>query len=281
MQGSASRVAIVTGGSAGLGREMTLALLGAGWRVAAVARTQQFMDELTGIARSRGSAERLRCIGADITSAAECAAAVEQTIAHFGALDALVNNAGINLPTVVRRSNPKFWKVDPAVWQHLMATNVNGTFYMAHAAVPHLIERGWGRIVNHITSLRTMIRPGDTPYGPSKAALEAMTTAWSGELAGTGVTVNAIMPGGAADTAMISPELVSDRSRLVKPVVMGPPIVWLLSEEADDFTGNRITAELWDPQATIADNLAKSAAPCGWKELLTASTATARTWPPT
>jgi 3-oxoacyl-[acyl-carrier protein] reductase len=281
MQGSASRVAIVTGGSAGLGREMTLALLAAGWRVAAIGRTQQLIDELTALARARGSAERLHCVQADITAAAACAAAVAETIAHFGAVDALVNNAGINLPTAVRRSNPKFWNVDPDVWAHLMATNVNGTFYMAHAVVPHLIERGWGRIVNHITSLRTMIRPGDTPYGPSKAALEAMTAAWAGELAGTGVTVNAIMPGGAADTAMISPELVSDRSRLVKPAVMGPPIVWLLSDAANDFSGNRITAELWDPQAPIADNLATSAAQCGWKELLTANTATARTWPPT
>lgn len=281
MQATEARVAIVTGGSAGLGREKTLALLGAGWRVTAVGRTQQLMDELSEIARSRGSLERLHCALADITSAADCVAAVTQTIAHFGRVDALVNNAGVNLPTAVRRSDPKFWKVDPAVWTHLMATNVNGTFYMTHAVAPHLIARGWGRIVNHITSLRTMIRPGDTPYGPSKAALEAMTAAWSGELAGTGVTVNAIMPGGAADTAMISPELVPDRSRLVKPSVMGPPIVWMLSDAANDFSGYRVTAELWDPAADVATNLANAAAPCGWKELLTASTATARTWPPT
>ena len=281
MQGSESKVAIVTGGSAGLGREMALALLAAGWRVAAVGRTQQLLDELTGEARRRGSDERLACVTADITRAAECAAAVERTVAHFGAVDALVNNAGINLPTAVRRGDPKFWKVEPAVWEHLMATNVNGTFYMAHAVVPHLLARGWGRIVNHITSLRTMIRPGDTPYGPSKAALEAMTAAWSGELAETGVTVNAIMPGGAADTRMIAPELVPDRKRLVDPAVMGPPIVWLLSDAANGVSGYRVTAERWDPAADVATNLANAAAPCGWKELLTASTATARTWPPT
>jgi 3-oxoacyl-[acyl-carrier protein] reductase len=275
-----SKVAIVTGGSAGLGREMTLALLAAGWRVAAVGRTQQLIDELTEIARSRGGAESLFCISADITQSPECAAAVERTIEHFGTVDALVNNAGINLPTAVRRSDPKFWKVDPAVWAHLLATNVNGTFFMAHAVVPHLLARGWGRIVNHITSLRTMIRPGDTPYGPSKAALEAMTAAWSGELEGTGVTVNAIMPGGAADTAMIAPELVPDRSRLVKPSVMGPPIVWLLSDAANSYSGNRVTAELWNPQASIEENLRNAGAPCGWKEMLTAATATARTWPP-
>ena len=276
-----SKVAIVTGGSAGLGREMTLALLAAGHRVAVVGRTQTLMDEVAAAARSAGTADRLLTVIADITAADSCADAAARTIAHFGAVDALVNNAGVNLPTQIRRSDPKFWKVDPGVWRNLIDTNVNGTFYMAHAVVPHLIERGWGRIVNHITSLRTMIRPGDTPYGPSKAALEAMTTAWAGELAGTGVTVNAVMPGGAADTRMIAKELVPDRGRLVNPAVMGPPIVWLLSAAADGYTGYRITAELWDPQAAIETNLAKSAAETGWKELLNAGNATARSWPPT
>jgi NAD(P)-dependent dehydrogenase (short-subunit alcohol dehydrogenase family) len=274
------RVTIVTGGSAGLGREMTLALLAAGWRVAAVGRTQQLMDELAAAARSAGTAARLFTVIADITAAAGAAGAVAQTIERFGAVDALVNNAGINLPTPHRRNNPKFWNVEPQVWEHLIATNINGTFYMTHAVAKHLIDRGWGRVVNHITSLRTMIRPGDTPYGPSKAALEAMTTAWAGEFEGTGVTVNAIMPGGAADTRMIDPALVADRSRLVDPKVMGPPIVWMLSDAADGFTGYRVTAELWDPQAPIETNLANAAAQTGWKELLTAGNATARTWPP-
>jgi NAD(P)-dependent dehydrogenase (short-subunit alcohol dehydrogenase family) len=275
-----SKVAIVTGGSAGLGREMTLALLAAGHRVTVVGRTQALMDEVSGAARAAGTADRLFTVIADVTAPAACTDAVARTVAHFGAVDALVNNAGVNLPTHIRRGDPKFWKVAPDVWRNLMDTNVNGTFYMAHAVAPHLIERGWGRIVNHITSLRTMIRPGDTPYGPSKAALEALTTAWAGEFAGTGVTVNAIMPGGAADTRMIATELVPDRARLVNPAVMGPPIVWLLSTAADAFSGYRITAERWDPQASIETNLAKSAAETGWKELLNAGNATARSWPP-
>ncbi len=280
MPAPVSKVVIVTGGSAGLGREMTLALLAAGHRVAAVGRTETLMDEVVAAARKAGTNNQLLTVTADITTAASCGDAVARTIAHFGAIDALVNNAGVNLPTHIRRSDPKFWKVAPDVWKNLIDTNVNGTFYMSHAVVPHLIERGWGRIVNHITSLRTMIRPGDTPYGPSKAALEAMTTAWAGELAGTGVTVNAVMPGGAADTRMIGKELVPDRSRLVDPAVMGPPLVWLLSDASDGFSGYRITGELWDPQATIETNLAKSATEAGWKELLNAGNATARSWPP-
>lgn len=280
MQTPDSKVAIVTGGSAGLGRVMTLALLAAGHRVTAVGRTQSLLEEVAAAARSAGTDGRLLVARADITSAAECASTVARTVEHFGAVDALVNNAGTNLPTHIRRSEPKFWKVEPDVWRAIFDTNVNGAFYMSHAVAPHLIERGWGRIVHHITSLRTMIRPGDTPYGPSKAALEAMTSAWAGELAGTGVTVNAIMPGGAADTRMIATELVPDRSRLVDPAVMGPPINWLISPASDGFTGYRITAELWDPQATVEKNLSASAAETGWKELLTATNASARTWPP-
>lgn len=280
MQATVSKVAIVTGGSAGLGRVMTLALLEAGHRVTAVGRTVALIDELVAAARAAGTHDRLLTLSGDVASPDDCATVVGRTLERFGALDAVVNNAGANLPTHVRKADPKFWKVTPEDWRRLIDTNINGTFLMSRAAVPHLIERGWGRIVNHLTSLRTMIRPGDTPYGPSKAALEAMTSAWAGELEGTGVTVNAIMPGGAADTRMIATEIVPDRSRLVDPAVMGPPIVWLISPASDGFNGYRITAELWDPGAPPDVNLAKAAAGTGWKELLTASTATARTWPP-
>ena len=75
---------------------------------------------------------------------------------------------------------------------------------MAKALVPRLIAQGWGRIVNITTSHGTMVtRAGRPPYGPTKAALEAATVIWAKDLAGTGVTVNALLPGGAADTRMI------------------------------------------------------------------------------
>lgn len=267
----------MTGGTAGLGRAMTLALLQAGHRVVAVGRTLEPAEELAAAARAAGTAERLLTLRGDVAVPGDCTMIVTRTLERFGGVDAVVNNAGVNLPTAVRRADPKFWKVTPEDWLRIINTNVNGSYLMAHAAMPHLLERGWGRIVNHLTSLRTEIRPGQTPYGPSKAALEAMTAAWAGEVAGTGVTVNAIMPGGAADTRMIAPELQPDRTRLVDPAMMGPPIRWLLSNASDDFSGYRITAENWDPDASDAANLAKCAAVCGWKELLTPETATPRT----
>jgi len=280
MHQNGARVAIVTGGSAGLGRVMVLALLAAGHRVVAVGRTPALMDELAAAAGA-GLRDRLLTLRGDVASPDDCEAVVAQTLAHFGAVDALVNNAGINLGELrVPGRSPNFWEITTADWRRLMDTNVDGAFFMARAVVPHLIARGWGRIVNHLTSLRTMIRPGDTPYGPSKAALEAMTAAWSGELAETGVTVNAILPGGAADTRMVGSEIVPDRSTLVDPAVMGPPIRWLLSPASDRFNGACITAEYWEASAPDDVNLARAATLCGWKALLAAPTATDRSWPP-
>jgi 3-oxoacyl-[acyl-carrier protein] reductase len=269
MQAESSRIAIVTGGSAGLGRVMTLALLEAGHRVAALGRTPALLDELAASARDAGAHHRLLCIAADVSSLVDCEAAVARTIEHFGGVDALVNNAGVNLGELrTPGSSPKFWTLTVEQWRGLISTNVHGTFFMSRAVVPELLARGWGRIVNHLTSLRTMIRPGDTPYGPSKAALEAMTAAWSEELGGTGVTVNAILPGGAADTRLVGRDIVPDRSALVSPQVMAAPIVWLLSRASDDVTGAAITAEYWQPGASDEENLARSAALCGWKGLL-------------
>jgi NAD(P)-dependent dehydrogenase (short-subunit alcohol dehydrogenase family) len=279
--GFLQRIAIVTGGSAGLGRVMTLALLDAGHHVTATGRNAATLEEMAAAARVAGTSERLLTVPADVASPQDCAAVVDRTVMHFGGVDALVNNAGINLGELrTPEGSPKFWTLRTDDWRRLVDTNINGTFFMSRAVAPHLIARGWGRIVNHLTSLRTMIRPGDTPYGPSKAALEAMTAAWAGEFDGTGVTVNAILPGGAANTRMVGTDIVPDRSRLVDPAVMGPPIRWLISNASDGVSGACITSEYWDPDASDDANLAQAASVCGWKPLLAAPRSTPRSWPP-
>ena len=100
---------------------------------------------------------------------------------------------------------------------------------MAKAVAPALVAQGWGRIVNIVTSHFTMVMDGFSPYGPSKAALEAATVIWAKDLAGTGVTVNALLPGGPGNTRMIPLDEVPDRSTLVQPEVMMAPITWLMS----------------------------------------------------
>jgi 3-oxoacyl-[acyl-carrier protein] reductase len=243
---------------------MTHALLDAGHRVAIVARNQKAIDAVV----ARAPIGRCFGVAADITEPAACERAIAETVAHYHELHALVNNAGINLPTLARGTSRRFYESTPQVWSRMIDTNVNAPFYMARAAIPHLLAAGWGRIVNHVTSYRGMGRGGNTPYGPSKAALEAATVAWSEDLAGTGVTVNAILPGGAADTAMISREIISDRSELVPPARLGPPITWLLSGASDSATGKRVVAALWDAAAPLEDNLAAAVSPAGWPETM-------------
>jgi NAD(P)-dependent dehydrogenase (short-subunit alcohol dehydrogenase family) len=255
------RVVIVTGGTAGLGRVMVEALLADGHRVVAVGRSGPGeLHETEGLLFARG----------DVGDAAACEAIVTSTIARFGTIDAVVNNAGLNLPTAVKDAGGarprRFYDLPIEQWQSIWTTNTSGAFFMARAVAPRLVAQGWGRIVNHVTSYRTMTRGGEHPYGPSKAALESMTTVWAEDLAGTGVTVNAILPGGAADTRMVAKEAVPDRSRLIPPTVMAPVIQYLLSDASNDVSGRRFIGALWKPDANIQENITASSTVSGWPE---------------
>ena len=117
---------------------------------------------------------------------------------------------------------------------------------MARAAMPHFLKAGKGRIINISMNWQTMRRKGFTPYGPSKAALESASIIWAQDLAGTGITVNTLLPGGATATGMI-PAGVSDEVRaiLLDPDVIVPPLIWLASDASDGVTGKRITATEW------------------------------------
>ena len=255
------RVVIVTGGTAGLGRVMVEALLAGGHRVVAVGRSGPGeLRETDGLLIAPG----------DVGDAATCETIVASTIAHFGSVDALVNNAGLNLPTAVNDTGTvrprRFYDVPIEQWQSMWATNTAGPFFMARAVAPRLVDQGWGRIINHVTSYRTMVRAGEHPYGPSKAALESMTAVWAEDLAGTGVTVNAILPGGASDTRMVSKEAVADRSTLVPPSVMAPLIQFLVSDASNDVNGRRFIGALWKPEASIQENMTVSSTVSGWPE---------------
>jgi len=125
-------------------------------------------------------------------------------------------------------------------------TNVNGPFLMARAVVPSMLQAGSGRIINISMNHATMRRRGFSPYGPSKAALESETIIWAEDLAGTGVTVNALLPGGAALTGMIPPGVSEAvRAHLLDPDIIVPPMLWLASNEADGVTGKRLVANRW------------------------------------
>ena len=241
------RVAIVTGAGRGLGRAMALGMAQAGIRVVATAARER--AEIDAVAAEAGEGMVLPVL-ADVTREADTHRVVAAALETFGRLDILVNNAGRGMKYVSETfmTRPtRFWEVEPDTWRMVIDTNVNGPFLMARAAVPHMVRAGWGRIVNISVSHSTMRRPGFSPYGPSKAALESETIIWAEDLRGTGVTVNALLPGGATRTGMLPDVLPSDaRAALLDPAIVVPPLLWLVSDETNAFSGRRVTANQWD-----------------------------------
>jgi 3-oxoacyl-[acyl-carrier protein] reductase len=117
---------------------------------------------------------------------------------------------------------------------------------MTRAAVPQMIEQEHGRIINISMNHETMRRRGFSPYGPSKAALESETIIWAQDLHETGVTVNALLPGGAVRTGMIPDHLAeSVLKQLLNPEIVLPPLLWLASDASQGITGRRFVAAKW------------------------------------
>ncbi|HVO83084.1 MAG TPA: SDR family oxidoreductase [Syntrophobacteria bacterium] len=243
------KVAIVTGGGRGIGRAIAEGYAREAARVVVTAARER--GEIDGFAALWGG-ERALAILADVTDPAACERVVTETVARFGRLDVLVNNAGRGMKYVSPRflTEPtRFWEVEPAVWRMVIDTNVNGPFFMARAAVRHMLGYGAGAIINVSMNYETMKRRGFSPYAPSKAALESETIIWAQDLEGTGITVNEILPGGATATGMIPPGIPEElRQRLLSPEIVVPLAVFLASEAARTLTGRRLVATEWSLQ---------------------------------
>jgi NAD(P)-dependent dehydrogenase (short-subunit alcohol dehydrogenase family) len=267
---AARRVAIVTGAASGIGRAMTLGLLDAGIDVAAVDREPAWLDALAADAGGRpGSLHQLR---ADLSEPSAFDAIVAAVLGQFGRIDILVNNAGIGQGSIRadQRHNPlRFWEVTQEQWTRFVAVNATATIMMARAVAPHMLRAGSGRIVTVTTSLGTMLRRGYLLYGASKAAAEAATAVMAADLEGTGVTANVLVPGGMTDTRIIPDAAVADRSRLLRPEIMAPPLLWLVSEEAATVSGRRFLAVHWEASLPPAEAAAKCGAPIAWKSIAT------------
>lgn len=255
---------IVTGAARGLGRAMAEGLVRAGANVVGVDLPGQAELDATG----RALGATFYAVAANITDDKECARVVEAGRARFGAIHGLVNNAGVGMQVInphFASSPTRFWELTPEQYRNTMENNTTTQFLMARAVTPTMIAQKWGRIINITTSLGTMVMAGFTPYGPSKAAAEASTSIMAKDLAGTGVTANVLVPGGAADTRMVTDERsFPDRSKLVQPVRMVAPLVWLASDESNGVTGRRFIAQLWDEGVPAAAAAAVASGPAAW-----------------
>lgn len=131
----------------------------------------------------------------------------------------------------------------PEGFRDVVATNLSGYFLLARAVVPRMLAAGAGRVVNISMNHATMNRKGFVPYGPARAGAEALSRIMAADLAGSPVTVNLLLPGGATLTGMIPEDLPGQmRSRLLPASVMAEPIRWLCSPAAAGVHDQRIVA---------------------------------------
>jgi NAD(P)-dependent dehydrogenase (short-subunit alcohol dehydrogenase family) len=179
----------VTGGSRGIGRAIAEALAREGLAVAVAARTREPVEEAAHALRARGA--EAMALALDVGDADAAPLAVRAIAATLGPVDVLINNAGIaeSAPLV---------RTDLELWERHFRTNVTGPYLLARATVPGMLERGWGRVINLASTAGLQGGAYVTAYTASKHALVGFTRALAAEVAGKGVTANALCPGFAA-----------------------------------------------------------------------------------
>lgn len=237
------QVALVTGGSRGIGRGIVLAFAGEGAKVAFVYRgSKEAADKLAAeVQQGGGTILALQC---DVTSAEEAQKCVEQVEKQWGKIDILVNNAGII-------KDDLFVRLEPEAWNAVLATNLGGTYNFCRAVAYPMMKQRSGRIINISSVAAEHVNPGQTNYAASKGAINAFTRALAVELASRGVTVNAIAPG-FIETDM-SEAVRNKAGDLIKKMIpmrrLGQPkdiaevAVFLASPAASYLTGQVLTVD--------------------------------------
>lgn len=233
----AGKVALVTGGSRGIGRSICVALAGAGAHVLVNYRSNEEAanDTLREVEEAGGSGELLPF---DVADPDAVDAAVNHAAKRHGHLDILVNNAGISIDQLLLRVSPRDLEM---TW----ATNVNGAMYCAKACIRPMMRAKWGRIINLSSVVGESGNPGQTVYASSKAALLGMTRSLAREYASRGITVNAVAPGFietdmTAELPKAAKEGIIEQTplgRIGRPDEVAAAVVFLASEEAGYITG--------------------------------------------
>jgi len=250
------KTAIVTGAASGMGRAMAIALSQAGFAVTAVDRNAEGLSTLPA---------GITPLAADLSDPTSFDRIAGEAVKATGSIDVLVNNAGIGQSAIRwdQRGNPiRFWEVTPDQWQRFLAVNATAPIMMTRAVLPHMLKANSGRIITVTTSLGTMVREGYLLYGASKAAAEAAMASLAADLKGKPITVNVLVPGGVTDTPLVGEG--GDRSKMLRPEIMNPPLLFLVSDEAANTTARRFVAADWDTSLPPGQAAEKAGVPIAW-----------------
>jgi len=238
---TARRVVLVTGGMGGLGETICIKMADAGYRVVATYSPGN-TKHAEWVAQMKAQGHEVLAVPCDVADIESCAKAVAEVQQKLGAIDVLVNNAGIT-------RDMTFKKMDKVNWDAVMRTNLDSLFNMSKQVVDGMVERGWGRVINVSSVNGSKGAFGQTNYSAAKAGVHGFTKALALEVAKKGVTVNTISPGyiGTKMVTAIPKEVLDSKilphipvGRLGKPEEVAGLIIYLASEEAAFVTGANI-----------------------------------------
>lgn len=250
-----NRVALITGGGRGIGRAIALAFAREGAQVAVAARTLEQVEQVAGEI-SAGFNMKALPVACDVSDPASVEQMYAKVYEVFGrGPDILVNNAGI-------AESAPLTKTDNDLWQRHLAVNLSGTFYCTRAAIPQMIERGWGRVINIASIAGKIGGPYIVAYSASKHGVLGLTRSAALETAAKGITVNAICPGYVdtdmttrgienitrktkltADQAMESLKKLSPQNRIIAPEEVAALALLLASEDGRGINGQAINVD--------------------------------------